>query len=82
MIKNHHLVQATCDSVWSSFVTKLKYKSEWSGKTILIIGKFEPSSKICHVCGYPNSELIPKDREWKCPDCKTKKEKGMNQEVT
>ena len=55
MIKNHHLAQAICDSAWSSFVTKLEYKSEWSGKIILMIGKFVPSSKICHVCGYHNS---------------------------
>jgi hypothetical protein len=32
-----------------------------------MIGKFEPLSKICHVCGYPNCELNLKDREWKCP---------------
>ena len=49
MIKNHHLAQAIGDSAWSSFVTKLEYKSEWLGKTIRMIGKFEPSSKICHV---------------------------------
>ena len=47
------------------FVTKLEDKSEWSGKTILKIGKFEPSSKICHVCKYHNCELTLKDREWK-----------------
>jgi putative transposase len=78
MIKNHHLAQAIGDSAWSSFVTKLEYKSEWSGKTILMIGKFEPSSKICHVCGYHNSELTLKDREWKCPDCKTKHDRDVN----
>jgi putative transposase len=50
MIKNHHLAQAIRDSVWSSFVTKLEYKSEWSRKPILLIGKFAPSSKICPVC--------------------------------
>jgi len=37
-----------------------------------MIGKFEPSSEICHFCGYPNSELTLKDREWEFPDCKTK----------
>jgi len=71
MIKNPHLAQAICDSVWSSFVTKLEYKSEWSGKLILLIGKFVPSSKICPVCGYHNSYLTLKDGEWKCADCKT-----------
>ena len=52
-VSNNHLAQAIGDSVWSSFVTK----SEWSGKTIIMIDKFEPSSKICHVCGYHNSKL-------------------------
>ena len=65
-------------SVWSNFVTKLGYKSEWSGKIILIIGKFYPASKICHFCGYHNSELTLKDREWKYPDCKTKYGKDIN----
>lgn len=43
--------------MWSSFVAKLEYKSEWSEKIILMIGKFEPSSRLCHFCGYHNSEL-------------------------
>ena len=78
MIRRHHLAQAIFDSMWSSFVTKLEYKSEWLGKTILMIGKFEPSSKICHVCGYHNSELTLKDREWECHDCKTKHDRDIN----
>ena len=62
MVKNHHLAQAISDSAWSSFVTKLEYKAEWLGKTILRIGQFEPSSKLCSVCGYHNKELQLKDR--------------------
>jgi putative transposase len=61
MITNHHFAQAICDLAWSSFVTKLEDISEWLGKIILMIGKFESSSKICHVCGYHNSELKLKD---------------------
>uniref|UniRef100_Q46GK3 Transposase n=1 Tax=Methanosarcina barkeri (strain Fusaro / DSM 804) TaxID=269797 RepID=Q46GK3_METBF len=78
MVKNHHLAQAISDSAWSSFVTKLEYKTEWYGKTILRIGQFEPSSKVCHVCGYHNSNLTLKDREWTCPDCKTKHDRDIN----
>ena len=47
----------------SSFLAKLEYKSEWSEKIILMIGKFEPSSKTCHLCGYNKSELAPKNRK-------------------
>ncbi|AKB80069.1 Mobile element protein [Methanosarcina horonobensis HB-1 = JCM 15518] len=78
MVKNHCLAQSISDASWSSFVTKLEYKAEWLGKTILRIGKFEPSSKICNVCGYHNSELTLKDREWVCPDCKTKHDRDIN----
>jgi putative transposase len=78
MIKNHCLAQAISDSSWSSFVTKLEYKAEWLGKTILRIGQFEPSSKTCSVCGYHNSKLTLKDREWICPDCKTEHDRDIN----
>jgi len=78
MIKNHHLAQVIGDSAWSSFVTKLEYKAEWFGKTILRIGRFERSSKTCSVCGYHNSNLTLKDREWICPDCKTNHDRDIN----
>jgi putative transposase len=60
------------------FVTKLEHKAEWFGKTILRIGPFEPSSKLCNVCGYHNKELQLKDREWQCPACKTKHDRDIN----
>jgi putative transposase len=78
MVKNHHLAQAISDSAWSSFVTKLEYKAEWFGKTVLRIGQFDPSSKLCSVCGYHNKELQLKDREWTCPECKTKHDRDIN----
>jgi putative transposase len=78
MVKNHCLAQSISDAGWSSFVTKLEYKAEWFGKTILKVGIFEPSSKICNVCGYYNSSLTLKDREWVCSDCKTKHDRDIN----
>jgi len=78
MQKNHCLAQSISDSAWSSFVIKLEYKAEWLGKTILRIGQFEPSSKLCSVCGYYNLDLTLKDREWECPDCNTKHDRDIN----
>ena len=78
MVKNHCLAQSISDAGWSSFVTKLEYKAEWFGKTILKIGRFEPSSKLCNVCGYHNLKLTLKDREWICPDCKTPHDRDIN----
>lgn len=66
MVKNHKLAQSITDSGWSMFVTMLQYKAEWSGKNVVKIGRFEPSSKLCNVCGYINHDLTLNDREWKC----------------
>lgn len=78
MIKNHHLAQSISDASWSSFVTKLQYKAEWSGKTILRIGRFQPSSKVCNNCGYYNKDLTLKIREWTCPDCNAFHDRDVN----
>lgn len=78
MVKNHNLAQSISDSAWSSFVTKLEYKAEWLGKNVLRIGQFEPSSKLCNVCGYHNKELQLKDREWECPECATTHDRDIN----
>jgi putative transposase len=78
MVKNHHLAQSITDAAWSSFVLKLEYKAEWYGKTILRIGRFEASSKICNVCGHKNMELQLQDREWKCPVCNTLHDRDTN----
>lgn len=78
MVKNHCLAQSIADAGWSSFVTKLEYKAEWTGKTILRIGTFEPSSKICSTCGYYKTDLTLNVREWICPDCKTKHDRDVN----
>ena len=69
MVKNHCLAQSISDAGWSSFVSKLEYKAGWYGKTILRIGTFEPSSKICSNCGYHNKELTLAVRGWTCPEC-------------
>lgn len=69
MEQNHHLARAISDAAWGEFVRELTYKSEWYGKNVVYIGRYEPSSKLCHCCGYINKELKLSDREWRCPIC-------------
>jgi putative transposase len=78
MKKNHKLAQAISDSAWYSFVQKLTYKAEWSGKTVLKIGQWEPSSKTCNVCGYKHPNLTEDIREWLCPSCNVLHDRDIN----
>jgi putative transposase len=68
--KKNKLGRHIADVGWGMFRTFLTYKCERFGKNLLVIGRFEPSSKLC-LCGYLNRDLTLKDREWDCPDCKT-----------
>jgi len=78
MTKNHCLAKSVCDAGWSQFVSFLEYKAEWYDKNIIRIGRFEPSSKLCSVCGYIKKDLTLGDRVWQCPTCKTKHDRDIN----
>jgi putative transposase len=66
MLKNRRLAKSISDVGWWTFFTFLKYKCEWNGKNLLDIGRFEPSSKMCSVCGTITKELKLSDRKWTC----------------
>jgi putative transposase len=67
-----------CDLGFYSFMLKLKYLASVKGKTVFCIGRFEPSSKTCSVCGYVNKDLELKEREWRCPECETLHDRDRN----
>lgn len=77
MVKNHKLARSISDMGWSEFKSMVEYKCDWYGKNISIIGRFEPSSKICSSCGTINKELTLNDREWTCK-CGTKHDRDIN----
>lgn len=78
MVQNHCLAQAISDASWSECFRQLRYKTMWTGKTLLEIGQFEPSTKICNFCGTINSTLELKDREWACFKCNTRHDRDIN----
>ncbi|ABE52550.1 IS200/IS605 family element RNA-guided endonuclease TnpB [Methanococcoides burtonii] len=78
MLKNHCLAQAISDVSWSEFFRQLEYKADWYRKTLLKIGQFEPSSKLCNVCGFHNNKMTLKDRDWCCPECNTEHDRDIN----
>ena len=69
MARGLRLAKATNDNAFGQFRTFLDYKLAEQGKQLITIDKWFPSSKSCHCCGYVNSELTLKDREWTCLCC-------------
>ena len=78
MQKNHCLARSISDASWSTFFAMLEYKCRKYGKTLLKIGRFDPSSKMCSKCGYLKQDLALSDREWVCPDCGTHHDRDIN----
>jgi len=66
------------DLSFSNFMLKLKHLASIKGKTVFCIGRFEPSSKTCSVCGYVYKDLALKEREWTCPECETLHDRDRN----
>lgn len=67
------------DLGFSEFVKILEYVAYKSAAKVVKIDRFYPSSQLCSVCGFQNSET--KDlsvREWTCPHCQTVHSRDRN----
>ncbi len=65
MMQNRKLARSIADVGWGEFRRQLEYKAERKGKNILVIGRFEPSSKM-GPCGHIKEDLKLSDRIWTC----------------
>ena len=67
------------DVAQSEFITMLKYKAEWYGRTIVQVSQWFPSSQLCSECGYKNPALKDTNiREYDCPECGTHHDRDIN----
>src|SRR6266567_2900700 len=78
MVKNHCLAKAISDVGWSEFVRQLEYKAGWSGRTLVKIDKWYPSSKRCFDCGHILASLSLDIRYWVCPECGVHHDRDIN----
>jgi putative transposase len=68
MARNRRMSRAIWDVGWSFFNKLVDYKAHWYGKTVIRIGQFAPSSRLC-TCGIVNRTLTLRERTWTCPAC-------------
>ena len=80
MLKNHHLAQAIADVGWGEFHRQLTYKAAWYGCQVVIVSRWEPSSKTCSGCGWVDEDLDLGDRVFRCqnPACGLALDRDLN----
>ncbi|HEY0698766.1 MAG TPA: RNA-guided endonuclease TnpB family protein, partial [Micromonospora sp.] len=66
MVKNHSLARAISDAAWRQFRTMLEYKADWYGRTLVVVDRWFPSSKLCSTCGALADRMPLTVRTWTC----------------
>ncbi|MEU9467275.1 RNA-guided endonuclease TnpB family protein [Streptomyces avermitilis] len=72
------LAKSVHDAGWSRFVAMLEYKAERYGRTLVKIGRFEPTSQTCSACGVKDGPKPLHVREWTCAACGTVHDRDTN----
>jgi len=57
---------------------QLRYKALWSGRTLVEIDRWYPSSKTCSACGAKRVKLSLGTREWTCEACGVRHDRDLN----
>ena len=78
MMKNSKLAKSIADSSFNFIKTTFEYKAAWYGSKIVIINRFVPTSKLCHVCKNKNVNLKLHHRSWTCSNCGTNHDRDIN----
>jgi putative transposase len=72
------LAKSVHDAGWSAFTSMLEYKARLYGRDFRKIGRFEPTSQACEVCGAMDGPKPLSVREWTCAACGTTHDRDVN----
>ncbi len=78
MLKNHHLAQAIADVGFAEFRRQLAYKAAWYGSRVVVVSRWEPSSRRCWRCGHVKAELLLAERMYHCEVCGLTIDRDLN----
>ncbi len=78
MVRNRHLARAISDCGWRAFRAMLTYKAARAGRRLVVLDRWDPSSKTCSTCGYLLTTLSLGTRTWVCPGCGARHDRDLN----
>ncbi|MFD9285536.1 RNA-guided endonuclease InsQ/TnpB family protein [Streptomyces mirabilis] len=66
------------DAGWAQFLAMLEYKAGRYGRVFVKVGRFEPTSQVCSVCGVKDGPKPLHVRTWACTHCGTVHDRDHN----
>lgn len=66
------------DAGWSPLVRLIEEKAAHHGRTVVKIGRWYPSSRLCSTCGRGDGPKPLSVRSWTCPACDTEHDRDLN----
>jgi putative transposase len=78
MLRNHHRAQAIGDVGFAEFRRQLTYKAAWYGCRVVVVSRWEPSSKRCSGCGHVKDTLALAERTYQCDGCGLMIDRDLN----
>lgn len=81
MLRNHCLARGISEAAWADFVGKVSYKAEWTGKRVVLVDRWFPSTRTCSCCGAKTGPHGAGDlgvRFWVCPECGARHNRDEN----
>lgn len=78
MLKNRQLAQAIADVGFAEFRRQLTYKAAWYGSQMVVVSRWEPTSKTCSRCGWVDEDLTLADRMFHCEHCRLVLDRDVN----
>ena len=78
MMQNSNLARHIKEAGWGQIVRRLRDKCKRYGRTLIIAGKWFPSSQRCSECGHVNGKKPLDVRDWTCPECEEHHDRDIN----
>jgi putative transposase len=77
LAQNHSLARSLSDAAIGAAIHTIETKAAITGRQVVKIDRFFPSSKMCNRCGLVNQNLTLEQRSWKC-QCGTVHDRDEN----
>jgi len=72
------LAKSIHDAGWGQFTAMLEYKAALSGRQVIKVAPWYPSSQVCSACGHRAGPKPLTVRSWTCPRCGVAHDRDLN----